>query len=72
MNGALSGMVKGLLQRLQNDLHDGDLILHNHPYKGAVHVPDVCIAIPIFENGDLVAFSTTSTYRPIWVEHIRG
>jgi len=62
MNGALGGMVRGFLQRLAGKIENGDVILHNHPYKGAVHAPDVCIAIPIFWDGELVAFAAASTH----------
>jgi N-methylhydantoinase B len=62
MHGALSGMIRGFLERLEGKITDGDVILHNHPYKGAVHAPDVCIATPIFVGGELVAFSAASTH----------
>ena len=62
MNGALGGMVRGFLQRLDGRIDDGDVILHNHPYKGAVHAPDVCIAVPIFWQNRLVAFAASSTH----------
>jgi N-methylhydantoinase B/oxoprolinase/acetone carboxylase alpha subunit len=55
-------MIKGILGRLDGKLGDGDVVLHNHPYKGAVHAPDVCVAMPIFVDGNLVAFSAASTH----------
>lgn len=62
MHGALGGMIEGFLERLRGRIEEGDVILHNHPYKGAVHAPDVCIAIPIFWEGELVGFAAASTH----------
>ena len=31
---------------------DGDVVLHNHPYKGASHSPDAAIIMPIFFEGE--------------------
>jgi N-methylhydantoinase B/oxoprolinase/acetone carboxylase alpha subunit len=62
LNGALGGMIRGFLQRLDGTLRDGDIILHNHPYKGAMHAPDVCVATPIFWGGELVAFAANSCH----------
>jgi N-methylhydantoinase B/oxoprolinase/acetone carboxylase alpha subunit len=62
LNGALGGMIRGFLERLDGTLGDGDIILHNHPYKGAMHAPDVCVATPIFWEGELVAFAANSCH----------
>lgn len=62
MHGALGGMIEGFLERLRGRIEDGDAILHNHPYKGAVHAPDVCIAIPVFWEGELIGFAAASTH----------
>jgi len=32
----------------QAGLEQGDVIVHNHPYLGASHTPDVAVAVPIF------------------------
>src|SRR5690242_3850204 len=56
-NGSIGGMIRGFLERLDGKIEDGDVIFHNHPYKGAVHAPDICVAVPIFWEGELVAFA---------------
>ena len=38
-------------------IDDGDIFIHNHPYQGASHSPDVMIAVPIFHEGEHVAWS---------------
>ena len=60
--GAMPKIVKGVLKLLGDDIHDGDVILHNDPYLGATHSPDVAIVIPIFHEGELVGFSGASAH----------
>ena len=33
------------------------MIVHNHPYLGASHSPDVAVAVPIFHDGELLAWA---------------
>ena len=60
--GAMPKIVKGVLKLLGDDIHDGDVILHNDPYLGATHSPDVAIVIPIFHDGRLVGFAGASAH----------
>jgi 5-oxoprolinase (ATP-hydrolysing) len=60
--GAMPKIVKGVLELLGDDIHDGDVILHNDPYLGATHSPDVAIVIPIFHDAELVGFSGASAH----------
>ena len=62
LNGAMRGMIPGFLERLEGKIEDGDIIFHNHPYKGAVHAPDICVATPIFWEGELVAWSADTCH----------
>ena len=60
--GAMPKIVKNVIARLGDDIHDGDVILHNDPYGGATHSPDVAIVVPIFFEGELVGFSGASAH----------
>ena len=60
--GAMPKIVKGVLKLLGDEIHDGDVILHNDPYLGATHSPDVAIVIPIFFDGELVGFAGASAH----------
>jgi N-methylhydantoinase B/oxoprolinase/acetone carboxylase alpha subunit len=62
LNGAMRGMIPGFLERLEGKIEDGDIIFHNHPYKGAVHAPDICVATPVFWEGELVAWSADTCH----------
>jgi 5-oxoprolinase (ATP-hydrolysing) len=60
--GAMPKIVKGVISLLGEDIHDGDVILHNDPYLGATHSPDVAIVVPIFFEDELVGFSGASAH----------
>ena len=53
---------EGVSSLLGDDIHDGDVILHNDPYLGASHSPDVAIVIPIFCDGELVGVRRRSAH----------
>src|SRR4029079_9306463 len=60
--GAMPKIVKGVLKLLGAHIHAGDGILHNDPYLGATHSPDVAIVIPIFHDDRLVGFAGSSAH----------
>ena len=39
------------------------MAIHNHPYYGSSHSPDIAIVIPVFHNGQLVAFSANTAHH---------
>ena len=58
--GPLPWSIRGILDRMRETgqaIDDGDVFIHNHPYHGASHSPDVMIAVPIFHEGEHVAWS---------------
>ena len=62
--GSIPGYLHGIQKRLQGgEWHDGDVIIHNHPYFGASHSPDILIAIPIFWEGQIVGFSANTAHH---------
>lgn len=60
--GSLPFYIKGFMKRLQGKLYEGDIILHNHPYHGASHTPDMCVALPIFHRGQLLGFAAATAH----------
>ncbi|MEV4900966.1 hydantoinase B/oxoprolinase family protein [Citricoccus sp. NPDC055426] len=58
--GSMPKIVKGVMSVLGEGIHEGDVILHNDPYLGATHSPDVAIIEPIFHSGELVGFAGAS------------
>ena len=46
------------------DLEEGDIIVFNHPYAGNVtHPNDTVILMPVFANGQLVAYTGTLAHK---------
>ena len=40
--GSIGGNVKGILTRWKlEDIHEGDIFIHNHPFHGTSHSPDI-------------------------------
>ena len=44
-------------------LRPGDVIMHNDPYGGASHGPDVAFCVPVFDGNDLIGFSVTTAHH---------
>lgn len=42
-----------------NDIHDGDIFLHNDPYTGGTHLNDLLVLYPVFHGGKLALFTAT-------------
>lgn len=62
--GSIPGYLRGIAQCLQGgQWHEGDVVIHNHPYYGASHSPDLCIVVPIFWRGELVAFAGNTAHH---------
>ncbi len=62
--GSIPGYLHGIQESLQGGKwEDGDVVIHNHPYYGASHSPDIAIAIPIFHDGELVGFSANTAHH---------
>ena len=39
------------------------MVIHNHPYYGSSHSPDIAIVIPVFRKGQLVAYSANTAHH---------
>jgi N-methylhydantoinase B len=45
------------------EMHEGDLFILNDPYDGGSHLPDICVAMPVFAGGRTIAFSAALTHH---------
>ncbi|MEL6250030.1 MAG: hydantoinase B/oxoprolinase family protein, partial [Cyanobacteria bacterium J06627_15] len=64
--GPIPGYMRGVLKAMAEDgeeFYPGDVILHNHPYYGASHGPDIGIGIPIFKGEELIGYSFTTAHH---------
>ena len=51
--GSLIPAMKSVARYFGDDIHEGDLILHNDPAFGGSHAIDVCMYKPVFYKGKL-------------------
>jgi N-methylhydantoinase B len=52
----ISWSMKSVKERFGDDIHPGDIFLHNDPYSGGTHLNDVAMIYPLFADGRLFVF----------------
>jgi N-methylhydantoinase B len=60
--GSLPFYIRGFMKKLAGRVEEGDVIIHNHPYHGASHTPDLAVATPIFCEGRLLGFAAATAH----------
>src|SRR5712692_376593 len=58
-SGPIPGYVRGIRKTLAargETIEPGDIIMHNDPYAGASHGPDVGFCVPVFLGDALIGF----------------
>jgi N-methylhydantoinase B len=48
--------MKAVREKFGDDIHPGDMFLHNDPYTGGTHLNDVALIYPIFADGHMFVF----------------
>jgi len=62
--GSLPGYLRGIEKSIPLEAWKaGDLVIHNHPYYGASHSPDIAVVMPVFHRGSLVGFSANTAHH---------
>ena len=46
--GSMGESVKFVMQKHKNNMNSGDSFIHNNPYTGGTHLPDITVITPIF------------------------
>ncbi|CAN4116929.1 unnamed protein product [Withania somnifera] len=54
--GAVSSTVRWQLKYWGDNLHEGDVLVTNHPSAGGSHLPDITVITPVFNKGRLIFF----------------
>ena len=65
-SGPIPGYVRGINRRFEEigeEWKPGDVVMHNHPYYGSSHGPDVGFIVPIFVKDELVGFSGSTAHH---------
>jgi N-methylhydantoinase B len=58
--GGMPLIIKTCSQEIPIDtLEEGDVIVHNDPYRGGLHTPEHTFFQPVFVDGELMAFSVS-------------
>lgn len=62
--GSLPGYLRGIEKTVPlTAWRPGDCVIHNHPYFGASHSPDIAIVMPVFFDDELVGFSANTAHH---------
>ena len=64
--GPLAGYCRGVIQTLTEDsenLDPGAVYLHNDPYRGASHSPDIGAIAPLYAGNELFGFVGTAAHH---------
>jgi len=48
--------MKAVGEKFGDDIHPGDMFLHNDPYTGGTHLNDVALIYPLFADGKMFVF----------------
>ena len=62
--GSMPDAVRAVVVRFASDVHDGDVFVHNDPYFGGSHLPDVNVVRPAFHDGDLLGYTCLRAHWP--------
>jgi N-methylhydantoinase B len=62
--GSMPDAVRAIVKAFGDDVHDGDVFIHNDPYFGGSHLPDVNVIRPAFYEGLLLGYSCLRAHWP--------
>jgi N-methylhydantoinase B len=62
--GSMPDAVRAVVAAFGADVHDGDVFIHNDPYFGGSHLPDVNVVRPAFHEGRLLGFACLRAHWP--------
>ncbi|HEY6993658.1 MAG TPA: hydantoinase B/oxoprolinase family protein [Xanthobacteraceae bacterium] len=62
--GSMPDAVRAVVAVFASDVHDGDVFIHNDPYFGGSHLPDVNVVRPAFHEGRLLGYACLRAHWP--------
>ena len=62
--GSMPDAVRAIVSVFGSDAHDGDVFIHNDPYCGGSHLPDVNVIRPAFHDGLLLGYTCLRAHWP--------
>ena len=61
--GAMSLVVRSIIDTWGDRIADGDVFMANHPFLGAMHTPDINVIAPVFVDGGLYAWTGATAHH---------
>jgi N-methylhydantoinase B len=62
--GSMPDAVRAIVAVFGSDVHDGDVFIHNDPYFGGSHLPDVNVVRPAFYGDRLLGYTCLRAHWP--------
>ena len=62
--GSMPDAVRAVVVAFAADVHEGDVFVHNDPYFGGSHLPDVNVVRPAFYDGQLLGYACLRAHWP--------
>ena len=62
--GSMPDAVRAVVSAFAGDVHEGDVFLHNDPYFGGSHLPDMNVVRPAFYEGRLLGYACLRAHWP--------
>jgi N-methylhydantoinase B len=62
--GSMPDAVRAVVAAFASDIHDGDVFIHNDPYFGGSHLPDVNVVRPAFHDDKLLGYACLRAHWP--------
>ncbi len=54
--GAMPSALRAIFSDYSDDIHEGDIIAFNDPFRGGTHLPDITLVAPVFSGDEPLAF----------------
>ncbi|HEY6704662.1 MAG TPA: hydantoinase B/oxoprolinase family protein [Xanthobacteraceae bacterium] len=62
--GSMPDAVRAIVAAFAADAHEGDVFIHNDPYFGGSHLPDINVVRPAFHDGQLLGYACLRAHWP--------
>ena len=62
--GSMPDAVRAVIDKFAHDATDGDVFIHNDPYFGGSHLPDVNVVTPAFFEGQVLGWTCVRAHWP--------
>jgi N-methylhydantoinase B len=62
--GSMPDAVRAVVAAFASNVHQGDVFIHNDPYFGGSHLPDINVVRPAFHRGELLGYACLRAHWP--------